>query len=278
MKILIQAAMGEEIEPLLQAATATPLWKFGCAQAWDTKLGGHEVTLVRSGIGLVNAAIATTTALHHTTTYISESDTPAPLDPSSAPLQQDTTNSPDLILAVGTCGGLGSSVKVGSQIIGSSYVYNGADATLFGYELGQIPQMPARYAGADQVLTAARKLQREQAETSTIQIGEVISGDSFIEHTSVARIRELFPAAIATDMESCAIAQTAAAATIPFASIRTVSDMCNWTESEAQAADNEFISLQQQPHSTAATATTETRREHVYRLAAEQLLELLSQL
>ena len=251
MKLVIQAAMAEEIDSILNLSEHTPAWEYGNATAWSGQIGEHQVTFVRSGIGLVNAAVATTAVCQRV--------------------------EPDLIIAAGTCGGLGNEVHVGDQIVGDTHVYNGADATLFGYALGQIPGMPPTYAGAPRVLSAVSRLEQAGTATQKTVVGQVLSGDSFIEHTSVTRIRALFPQAIATDMESCAIAQAATSLGIPFASVRTVSDMCNWTQAEAEAADSEFISLQAtQPHQQATSSGS--RREHVYQLAAKQLSDLLQYL
>jgi adenosylhomocysteine nucleosidase len=113
-------------------------------------------------------------------------------------------------------------VRVGDVVVGSEYVYSGADARAFGYELGQVPGMPEVYE-AEQVL-------HDAAVTASVDLrvlsGTVLSGDAFIDASRIDRIRAAFPSALATDMESAALAHTAHLYGVPFLSVRGISDLC----------------------------------------------------
>ncbi|MDO5726290.1 MAG: 5'-methylthioadenosine/S-adenosylhomocysteine nucleosidase [Bowdeniella nasicola] len=169
----------------------------------DTPVSWRVVT---TGIGTVNAAISATE-------HILEYD-------------------PTLVISAGSAGGLGAGVAIGDVVVGSAYRYHSADASAFGYEPGQIPQMPSCYGATHEILTRARNHQHETTPGGPrLHIGEIVSGDAFVTADQVDRVRETFPLALATDMESAAIAQTCHRLEVPFVSIRAISDLCDGSAS-----------------------------------------------
>ena len=169
--------------------------------------GPRELVLVRSGIGLVAAASALATAL--------------------------TRLAPAVVLSAGTAGGLGREVEVGDVCVSTTLAYTDADATAFGYAHGQTPGQPAVFEADAAVLARVEKVGPAALRASTassggarIRAGQMLAGNSFVTAANVGRARELFPGAVSTDMESTALAQVAASAGIPFASVRGVSDLC----------------------------------------------------
>jgi adenosylhomocysteine nucleosidase len=157
---------------------------------------GRQVLLVQCGIGLVNSATAAAVAIQGT--------------------------HPRALISAGSAGGVGTGVRVGDVVVGSEYLYSGADARAFGYELGQVPGMPEVYE-AEQIL-------HDAAATATVDLrvltGTILSGDAFIDASRIDRIRAAFPSAMATDMESAALAHTAHLYGVPFLSVRGISDLC----------------------------------------------------
>ena len=169
--------------------------------------GPRELVLVRSGIGLVAAASALATAL--------------------------TRLAPAVVLSAGTTGGLGRAVEVGDVCVSTTLAYTDADATAFGYAYGQTPGQPAVFeadaavlARVEEVGPAALRASTASSGGARIRAGQMLAGNSFVTAANVGRARELFPGAVSTDMESTALAQVAASAGIPFASVRGVSDLC----------------------------------------------------
>ena len=169
--------------------------------------GPRELVLVRSGIGLVAAASALATAL--------------------------TRLAPAVVLSAGTAGGLGREVEVGDVCVSTTLAYTDADATAFGYAHGQTPGQPAVFeadaavlARVEEVGPAALRASTASSGGARIRAGQMLAGNSFVTAANVGRARELFPGAVSTDMESTALAQVAASAGIPFASVRGVSDLC----------------------------------------------------
>lgn len=195
VKAVIACAMDEEISPFLQGCTDTaqvlePRGPGDFQRFYTATLAHHEVVLVRTGIGLVNAAAAAERTLLHF--------------------------DPELYLLAGTTGGLAPQVEVGDVIAGTSALFFDADATAFGYAPGQIPQMPADY----------RSTVRTELLPANARAGMVLSGNSFVTAASAAERREQFPGALAVDMETAAAASVCLLYGVSWLSLRAVSDLC----------------------------------------------------
>ncbi|EEH66292.1 MAG: 5'-methylthioadenosine/S-adenosylhomocysteine nucleosidase [Actinomyces urogenitalis] len=214
---LVVTAMPEEAQPFLEALPlvdkAEPVSLLGAAQAWSLELPAREdgaepreLVLVHSGIGLVAAASALSTTLSQVT--------------------------PDLVISAGTTGGLGREIEVGDVCVSQTLAYGDVDATAFGYAVGQTPGQPATFtADAELVARAGAALEALHQATPTsaearIHVAQMLAGGSFVTAANVKDMRERFPQAVSTDMESTALAQVCHAASIPFASVRGVSDLC----------------------------------------------------
>ena len=201
---IIIAAMDDELAPFLTLATnvGEPVTVGNSVQRTAT-LNGLEVLLVTSGIGLVNASSAAVAAI---------------LGSASKPM----------MISAGSAGGLGADVKVGDVVVGSEYVNVDADARAFGYVLGQVPRMPASYSPRDAELEILEQTHATEAlfEGSQLHVGLVVSGYSFVTPEKAERILAAFPASLATDMESVAIAQVSYSHGLPFMSVRAISDLC----------------------------------------------------
>ncbi|MEE6272041.1 5'-methylthioadenosine/S-adenosylhomocysteine nucleosidase [Georgenia wangjunii] len=191
---VVLAAMDAELAPFEQRAddVSTPRM-VGGARASLATVGGSRVLLVCTGVGTVNAAIAAALAIHAVRT--------------------------PLVISSGSAGGLGVGVRVGDVVVGSEYLYSDADATAFGYALGQVPGMPASFPGTESLVDRAKAL-------PGVLVGQMLTSDSFIDGRTVEAVRASFPAALTTDMESTAIAQACFTYGVPFVSVRAVSDLC----------------------------------------------------
>ncbi|WP_370526239.1 5'-methylthioadenosine/S-adenosylhomocysteine nucleosidase [Cellulomonas sp. JH27-2] len=194
---VVVAAMADEAAPFLARAEAVgPTTRVGHAEHTPLTFAGRSVVLVRCGIGLVNAAAALAVVIQ--------------------------TARPRAVISTGSAGGVGLHVRVGDVVVGSHYLYSGADARAFGYQLGQVPGMPEVYR-AEQALHDVAMAARVD---STLVTGTVISGDMFIDAERIDAVRAQFPTAVSTDMESAALAHTAHLYGVPFVSVRGISDLC----------------------------------------------------
>lgn len=184
---------------------------------------------VQSGVGMVNAARTTAIAIE--------------------------VLGARQVLYSGTAGGLAEDSQVGEIIFGDNYVFHSTDATAFGYQRGQLPGMPANYAGSGRLLASARSLLTATAEQGSstgtgaltlnntsfpgkaplaaylkdtpARCGTIATGDSFITDANVSAVRSAFPTALAAEMESAAAAQVAFLSQVPFLAVRCISDLCS---------------------------------------------------
>ena len=83
--------------------------------------------------------------------------------------------------------------------------------------LGQIPGMSEAYAGDPALL---------ERVADAVVAGPMISGDTFVAGDLFDGVAERWPDAVATDMESTALAQVWYAHNLPFVSLRGISDLC----------------------------------------------------
>lgn len=196
---VVIVAMDEEAAPFLDRASSVgePLG-FGTGVRRDLVVAGQPLVLLRAGIGFANAVAAAAYAFYHV----------GPGVP---------------VISAGTAGGLAAGVQVGDVVVGARYVNLNADATAFGYALGQVPGMPADYA--PEPLLAERALGADSAEQS-VRAGTIGSSEAFVTADRALRFRAEFPDVLAVDMETAALAQFAHTHGLPFVSVRAISDLC----------------------------------------------------
>ena len=210
--IAVIGAMEQEIELLRARMAEVQTLRFGGFTAYAGRYAGRRVVLALSGIGKVNAAVATAWVVHQF--------------------------SPDYVVNTGSAGGLGEGLKVGDVVIGDGAAHHDVDVTAFGYEWGQIPHLPAVFA-ADERLVAAAEQAARVFEGASVRRGLIASGDQFVHNRErVAEIRRRFPGIQAVEMEAAAIAQTCTQLGVPFVVIRAVSDAA---DDKADVSFDEFL-------------------------------------
>lgn len=191
---VIVGAMPSEVAPFeVRCSELGDELRVGHARLRHAVLRGRRVLVVRSGIGLVNAAAATTSALHLVRTPI--------------------------VISVGSAGGFEGRVAIGQVAVGTEHRYHNADATAFGYALGQVPGMPASFPVEQDALSRI-------AHRPEVIMGPHVSGDTFVDGPRIGRLLTDFPDAVATEMEATAIAQVAHSFGVGFISVRGISDLC----------------------------------------------------
>ena len=195
----IIGAMQEEVEQLISAMNVTKGEKKAGMDFYSGHLDGMPVTIVRSGIGKVNAAICTQILV-------------------------DDFNV-DAVINTGIAGSLHDKIEISDVVLSEDVLHHDMDATGFGYPKGQIPRMDVLSFKADPGLVALAKKACEAATPEIgIHTGRIVSGDQFVSDPEVKkRIVDDF-AGLCTEMEGAAIAQTAHLNNIPFVIIRTISD------------------------------------------------------
>lgn len=149
---------------------------------------GHDIVACRSGIGKVNAAVATLTLIERF--------------------------APDMVVNTGVAGGTGHS-RVLDVVIPHRIAY---------HDVWCGPgTVPGEAAGCPRFFECP--LPDALVSNMGVRRGVLASGDIFVSRPEeVARILELYPDAVAVDMESAAIAQVCYKKNVPFVCIRVVSD------------------------------------------------------
>lgn len=212
MKIAIIGAMEEEVTLLRDhIEDKTQETVAGCEFTFGT-MYGVDVILLRSGIGKVNAAMSTTILLEK--------------------------YKPDYIINTGSAGGFNPALNVGDAVISTEVRHHDVDVTAFGYEYGQVPQLPAAFL-ADEKLISIAETAASALEKFQIVKGLIVTGDSFMEDPArVDFVRSKFNDLQAVEMEAAAIAQVAHRFGVPFVIIRSLSDIAG---KESEVSFDQFI-------------------------------------
>lgn len=214
MKIAVIGAMEEEVELLRREMQNKQTKEIAKSEFIEGAIGNHEVILVKCGIGKVNAAMATTILL--------------------------STYGPDVVLNTGSAGGFLHSLEIGSIVISDEVRHHDVDVTAFGYEYGQVPQLPAAYQADTRLIELAVDSLKEMGQHKHA-VGLIASGDVFMNQPQhVERIKEYFPTMIAAEMEAAAVAQVCYQFKTPFIVIRALSDIAG---KQSSTSFEEFLPL-----------------------------------
>lgn len=212
MKIAVIGAMEQEVELLRNALTNTETQTIANSEYTTGTYEGKDVVLLKSGIGKVNAAMSTTILLH--------------------------TFKPDVVINTGSAGGYDPALEVGAVVISDEVRHHDVDVTIFGYEMGQVPQMPPAFKSDEKLMDIAKLAVTEVGEHQ-YGVGLICSGDSFMnDPVRVEKVREYFPQMKAVEMEAAAVAQVCHQFGTPFVIIRALSDIAG---KESNISFDEFL-------------------------------------
>ena len=214
-RIGIIGAMEAEVALLRDSLNGLETHRFGKNfVVYTGQFAGKDIALCQSGIGKVNAAIATTLLKEHF--------------------------APDVVINTGSAGGIGGDLKVGDVVVGTHIMHHDVDVTAFGYQHGQVPQLPAAFT-CDETLVAAAEKAACTFQAARVIHGLIVSGDSFINSkTAIGQIHARLPQPLAVEMEAAAIAQTCYQLDTPFVVIRAISDSA---EDSASVSFEEFLEV-----------------------------------
>ena len=157
------------------------------------------------------------------------------------------TEHPDCIINSGCAGGVGAGLNVFDIVIGGQTAYHDVWCGE-GNLPGQVQGLPQRFDADPALLRAALTLQTAQP----VRSGLICTGDQFLtDPEDDARVLEIYPDALACDMESAAIAQVCHHYGVPFLSFRMISDvhgsgqdaMALYKDFWAKVADDSFSFL-----------------------------------
>ncbi|WP_419959078.1 5'-methylthioadenosine/S-adenosylhomocysteine nucleosidase [Psychrobacillus sp. BM2] len=214
MKIAIIGAMEEEVE-LLRNEIENPTTKtIANSEFTNGTYKNHEVVLLKSGIGKVNAAMTTSILL--------------------------SEYKPDYVINTGSAGGYDPNLEVGAIVISDEVRHHDVDVTAFGYEIGQVPQLPAAFKADEHLMKLAEDAVYEIGEHPAAT-GLIATGDIFMhDPAKVEQVRNQFPQMKACEMEAAAVAQVCHQFEVPFVVIRALSDIAG---KESSISFDEFLPI-----------------------------------
>ena len=198
MKIGVLTAMTSEFEQLAVLLEGAAGCSSNGIDYLTGRVGDNEIILRQCGIGKVNAALGAAELIR--------------------------AFSPDAMVSTGVAGGIDCCLGVMDVVVSSSIVYHDVWCGM-GCEYGQVQGMPAVFAADEAMCRAAESLNDYADNRTCIHAGLICTGDQFITNRDeLDRIKGNFPAGLAVDMESAAIAQTCHIYGVPFVSFRIISD------------------------------------------------------
>lgn len=203
--------MEEEIRRLTAEVSKEKQYEIANQKFYEGEIHDVPVTIVQSGIGKVNAAVATSLLI----------------DRFKA----------DLVINTGSAGAIASGLKIGDLVIADQLSYNDVDNRVFDYQYGQIPQMDAFFISDSKINNKIKMVAKNK--NWQVDTGLIVSGDSFIaDQETIEEIKVHFPTALVTEMEGAAVGQTCAQYNVPFTVIRAVSDTA---DEEADIDFDQFV-------------------------------------
>ena len=166
---------------------------------YEGTLNGANVVIVRSGVGKVNASLCTQILV-------------------------DIFNVTHII-NTGVAGSLNAKLDIGDILVSKDALHHDVDVTIFGYKLGEVPQLGLREFPADEhLVTLALEVCRKVNPDIHAIPGRVVSGDQFISENEIKeKLIQEFHGDCA-EMEGASIAHGAYLNNIPFVIIRAISD------------------------------------------------------
>jgi len=214
MKIAVIGAMEEEVELLRATLENATTETIANSEYTQGTYKDKDVILLKSGIGKVNAAMSTTILLEK--------------------------YQPDVVINTGSAGGYDENLDVGAIVISDEVRHHDVDATIFGYEMGQVPQMPAGFKADAHLMEVAEQAVAEVGEHQSAT-GLITTGDSFMnDPVRVEKVRGYFPTMKAVEMEAAAVAQVCYQFATPFVVIRALSDIAG---KQSDISFDEFLPI-----------------------------------
>ncbi|MCD8547692.1 MAG: 5'-methylthioadenosine/S-adenosylhomocysteine nucleosidase [Aeromonadaceae bacterium] len=200
MRVGIIGAMEQEVTLLREQMSDLQTLQLAGCEFYSGTLAGKAVVLTRSGIGKVAAAVATTLLLERF--------------------------APDCVINTGSAGGFDPALHIGDVVISSEVRHHDVDVTAFGYEIGQVPRLPAAFVCDAGLIAVAQQAVADLADGIQCKLGLVCTGDQFMcDPARIAKARADFPQMAAVEMEGAAIAQVCHQFAVPFVVTRSLSDI-----------------------------------------------------
>lgn len=197
--IAIIGAMKEEVDAVKKHMVIKKEDHFLTLPYYIGEIENKEVILLQGGIGKVNTAVYLTMLLNQYPQV-------------------------DIIINVGSAGGLKCNQKVGDVVIATEVIHHDMDVENFGYSRGQVPGFSVKSFSCDQKLVELAK--NIISTKGNVHMGVIVSGDQFIcKEEQVNTIKEYFDDAMCCEMEAASIGHVCHLFKKKFIITRSISDV-----------------------------------------------------
>ena len=198
----IISALDEELALFKENATVEQVVRQAGLDFHFALLADRKVILLKSGVGKVNAAVATQVLIDRFGV--------------------------DAVIFSGIAGSLVPHLKQGDIVISNFVVQHDIDLTAFGHRHGEIPEL-TRLIEADPKLVAATsdafdRVSEDESAAGQMVVGTIATGDSFVSDPQKIKWLQREFGAVATEMEGGAVGQVCQMNRVPFVVIRVISD------------------------------------------------------
>ncbi|MBQ9414177.1 MAG: 5'-methylthioadenosine/adenosylhomocysteine nucleosidase [Clostridia bacterium] len=209
MRYGVIGAMESEVQLLTARMQEPIITEKAGLRFYRGQLGASEAVVVRCGVGKVHAAIC-------------------------AQMLIDLFDV-DAIINVGVAGGVSPKLQVMDAVIGTTLIQHDFDLSPLGLARGCLGEAYGGDGSFPTAFLADTALSEKMYQAAKEQLngqhacykGVIVSGDQFIAGISVKEALYRQFDAMAAEMEGAAMAQTATANGVPFAVLRTISDLAD---------------------------------------------------
>lgn len=198
MKFAVIAAMHEECVCLREQLNSNSSDRHLNMAVDVASWYGHEVVVIESGIGKVNATLATQHVIDHYNV--------------------------DCVINTGSAGGIIEGAKIGDFVVADRICHHDIDISPIGFEFGELPKLPVYYE--THISLSQSLLDICRVMNHNIHSGTIATGDTFVYlQQQLDKINNRFDGVVACEMEAAAVAQVCHLYQKDFVMIRNLSDI-----------------------------------------------------
>jgi adenosylhomocysteine nucleosidase len=190
------SAMAEEMERYLDTCTVMGTRQRAGLTFHEAAYHGHDLVLVKGGVGKVNAAMCTQILI----------------DEFAA----------DAVICTGSAGALHDDLDIGDIVVAEDCVQHDVRVDFLGLPPGQIPFSGLRFFKA--APTLVERARDVELPGHTLRVGRVCTGDTFIQDEDRRNEIRKELGGDCVEMEGAAVGQVCSLNDVPFLLVRAISD------------------------------------------------------
>lgn len=196
MALAIMSAMAEEIDLYLETCAITATHERAGLTVHEATYHGHDLVLVKAGVGKVNAAMCTQL-------LIDEFDA-------------------ETVVCTGSAGALHDGYDIGDIVVAEDCVQHDLDVSFLGLPRGAVPFSDLRFFRAAEPLV--QQACEVNLEAHHVRRGRICTGDLFIQDEAARDAIHDELGGDCVEMEGAAVGQVCTLNDVPFLLVRAISD------------------------------------------------------